>query len=228
MASNHDSEDEALPGRKPTRILLMRHAETSAPERFHGAESDVGLGESGQRQARAAARSIAPLYPVAVYSSGMRRAVETARPIADACGLETRSIPALHERRMGSLSGAIRAEVGDAYQSTRLRWESGDLDATHPGGESYRQVRERVIPPFRELAERHRGETVVVVVHGVVIRVLLCTLLPDAGPDRFERFGIDFVAFNDLRWDGDAWRADALNTPPERLPHAESSPLSGV
>ncbi len=35
-----------------TRMLLARHAETAAPDRFHGAESDIGLSEFGVRQAR--------------------------------------------------------------------------------------------------------------------------------------------------------------------------------
>ncbi|MBV8382979.1 MAG: histidine phosphatase family protein, partial [Planctomycetaceae bacterium] len=61
-----------------TRVLLLRHAETSAPDRFHGAESDVGLGERGRRQAEAVAEILAAEGPDALYSSAMRRALETA------------------------------------------------------------------------------------------------------------------------------------------------------
>ncbi len=58
---------------RETRILLLRHAETSAPERFHGAESDIGLGERGRRQAVAVAEALAAERPDALYCSGMRR-----------------------------------------------------------------------------------------------------------------------------------------------------------
>src|SRR3954447_24714101 len=98
-----------------TRVLLLRHAETSAPDRFHGAESDVGLGPAGHLQAEAVARSLQSLHPAALYCSAMRRAVETADPIARACGLVPQVVEALHERRMGPLSGLPREEGWDAY-----------------------------------------------------------------------------------------------------------------
>lgn len=189
-----------------TRVLLLRHAETAEPSLFHGAESDVGLGEAGQAQARAAARLIAEAHPVAVYASAMRRAQETADPIARACGTDVVAVPRLHERRMGTLSGRPMTEGWEAYQAAMRAWQAGDLDAAHEGGESYRAIRDRVVPELATLAEQHRGETVVVVAHGVVIRVLLAELL-DGGPAQFERFPIGFVAVNDLRFDGQTWKS---------------------
>lgn len=200
-----------------TRILLLRHAETAAPELFHGAESDIGLGERGHEQARAVAESLVKHGPSAVYASGMRRAKETLRPIAERLNLPPRFEDALHERRMGPLSGRPKAEVWGLYEDARKRWEAGDLDATHDGAESYAEIRERVLAPFQAIAARHPGETVVVVLHGVVIRVLLATLLEDASHAHFERFGIDFVAVNDLRLEEGRWRAEALNAPAETL-----------
>jgi len=197
-----------------TRVLLLRHAETAQPDRFHGAESDVPLGGRGHRQAAEVARWLAAQGPVALYCSGMRRAIETAAPIGAASGLEPVVVPELHERFMGPLSGMGRAEGWSIYESTRLRWMAGDLDSTHEGGESYRSIRARVVPAFLALAERHRGQTVVVVAHGVVNRVLLTSLLSGSGPHDFERFGIDFVAVNDLRWDGGSWTAALLNGRP--------------
>src|SRR5262245_674920 len=88
-----------------TRVLLLRHAETAEPGRFHGAESDVGLGAWGHRQAELVAAELARLNPSALYCSAMRRARETAEPIARAGGLEPQVIESLHERKMGPLSG---------------------------------------------------------------------------------------------------------------------------
>ena len=194
----------------PARVLLLRHAETAAPGLFHGAESDVGLGPAGLAMAEAAAPALAALGPAAVYSSAMLRARQTAAPIARACGREVVPVPALHERRMGSLSGRPMAEGWDAYTAAMAAWKAGDLDAAHAGGESFAQIRARVVPALEALARRHPGETIVVVAHGVVIRVLLAALL-DGGPARFDAYGIDFVAVNDLTWDGHSWRADRLN-----------------
>src|SRR5438270_13766039 len=89
----------------PTRVLLLRHAESADPTVFHGAESDIGLSERGKRQAELIAPNLANYRPVALVSSGMRRALATAEPIAQACGVSIRVESALHERRVGKLAG---------------------------------------------------------------------------------------------------------------------------
>ena len=194
-------------------MLLLRHAETAAPGQFHGAESDVGLGPRGFEQAEAAAPGIAQSQPAAIYSSGMLRARQTAAVIARTCSLAVVAVPELHERRMGSLSGMPMADGWDAYSAAMNAWKAGDLDAAHEGGESFAQIRDRVIPAMELLTRRHAGETIVVVAHGVVIRVVLACWL-DGGPSRFDEFGINFVAVNDLTFDGRSWRASALNGQP--------------
>jgi broad specificity phosphatase PhoE len=184
---------------------LLRHAETSSPDRFHGAESDVGLGQRGRLQSAFLAQYLAELGPDAVYSSAMRRALETAGPIARACGLEVEVIEALHERKMGVLSGLEKGVGWERYAQEKDRWMSGDLDFAHDGAESYAEVRTRALPAIMDLAERSEGRTLVVVAHGVLIRIVLTSLLDDRGPEDFDRIGIDNGALNDLRWDGVRW-----------------------
>ena len=194
-----------------TQLLLARHAETSAPDRFHGAESDIGLSEYGACQAERLAEYLCTKGARAIYSSAMRRAIETTRPIARACKLIPIPIVALHERRIGPLTGLAREEGWAVYAASKTRWGNGDLDHTHEGGESYNDVRRRVVPVFQELVAQHAGETIVVVAHGVVIRVALTSLLAGARPSDFDRFAIDFASVNELRFDGTAWTADKLN-----------------
>jgi broad specificity phosphatase PhoE len=198
-----------------SRVLFLRHAETSEPDRFHGAESDVGLGERGRAQADAVARFLASFQPDALYCSGMRRAIETAEPIARACGLVLQVVLPLHERRLGPLSGQPRDALRAIDHLTRDRWMAGDLDFTQLGAESYNDVRRRAIPEFLALVERHPDQTIVVVAHGVVIRVVLTTLLDDLGPEDFDRIAIEHTAVNILRWEGSRWRADALSRAPD-------------
>lgn len=194
-----------------TRVLLVRHAETSAPDRFHGAESDIGLGDRGHRQAVAVAQWLASENPSAIFCSAMRRARETAVPIAAACGLAARVEPDLHERKMGPLSGLSREEGLAPYLETRARWAAGETSYTHQGGESYDDIQNRVLPVWRRLTESQRGRTSVMIAHGVVIRVLLTSLLEGQGPGQFERFAIDNAAVNDLREASGRWRAVSLN-----------------
>ena len=196
---------------KGIRLLLARHAETSAPDRFHGAESDIGLSEWGARQAELLGQSLNERGAIALYSSAMRRARDTAAAVGRACALEPVAIAELHERKIGPLSGQSREEGWATYAATKARWIAGDLDHTHPGGESYADIRRRVVPIFEELAARHRGETIIVVAHGVMIRVVLTTLVVGFQPADFDRIAIDFASVNDLLFDGSTWTASQLN-----------------
>jgi 2,3-bisphosphoglycerate-dependent phosphoglycerate mutase len=194
-----------------TRLLLARHAETAAPDRFHGAESDIGLSVCGARQAELLGQWLKEKQATALYSSAMRRAVDTAAPIGRACSLQPAAIVALHERKIGPLSGKSREEGWETYAATKERWIAGDLEYTHPGGESYADIRRRVVPLVEDLAARHRGETIIVVAHGVVIRVVLTSMVAGFRPADFDRIAIDFASVNELLFDGTTWTAGSLN-----------------
>ncbi len=204
-----------------TRVLLLRHAVTAAPDVFHGAESDVELGPGGIEQARRVAARVAAERPDAVYSSGMRRAAETARIIADACGVPALRWPGLHERRMGPLSGVPRHEGWSAYETSKAHWIAGRLDHTHEGGESFAAMSARATEAFRALLDRETGRTIVVVAHGVLNRVLLASMADGHSHADFDRISLDFVGVHDLRWDGitlvltATWPGEA-NTPVTR------------
>jgi broad specificity phosphatase PhoE len=123
---------------------------------------------------------------------------------------------------MGALSGQPRLEAWAGYREEMTRWMAGDLEFARPGGESYAEVRDRVLPALRDLLERHPGGTVVVVAHGVVIRVLLTSLPGGLDPRHFDQIPIEFTALNDLLWDGSQVRIVALNRAPE--PDPEEAP----
>lgn len=199
-----------------TTIWLARHAETSIPTVFHGAESDIGLSDLGRRQAAAAAGWFAPLAPTAVVSSAMIRAKDTAAPIAVACGVAHVLEPDLHERRVGALSGTAFSSEGGPWPETITRWAAGDTAFTSPGAESFDQLRDRLVPAFLRVAERFAGGKVVVVAHGVVCKVLLLSLLPDYGPAAWIRLGrVANLSVSELRHDANGWSAaHLLEVPP--------------
>ncbi len=188
-----------------TRVLLLRHAETAAPQRFHGAESDIGLSERGKAQAEEVAETLSRIPFEALYCSGMQRAKETAAPIARKTGIKAEVLELLHERKLGPLSGQLHEDSWSIYTEAAERWKSGQLGYTHEGGESYAAIRDRIVPVFRSLGGRHLDQTIVVVAHGVVIRVLLTSLIEELEPRDFDKIGIENVAINDLRWDGSRW-----------------------
>jgi broad specificity phosphatase PhoE len=203
--------------------LLIRHAETSAPNIFHGAESDIGLSARGEHQAQRLAAALKGEVAQALYCSGMRRAVATATHIGAACRLTSISVPQLHERSVGPLSGSSLEAGWEVYAESKRHWMSGDLEFTHPGGESFAGIRRRVLPVFEEILKRHQGTTVIVVAHGVVIRVVLLSLLESLQPADFDSIAIDFASINDLRWDGQTWKAHALN---QVIAPSQASPMA--
>ena len=176
------------------------------------AESDIGLSAWGFEQAEVLGRWLKPAGAVALYSSAMKRARETAGPVGRVCGLVPVERPLLHERRIGPLSGLSREEGWAIYAASKERWIAGDLEYSHPGGESYADIRRRVVPILDELATTViAGETIIVVAHGVVIRVVITTMVPGFQPADFDRIAIDFASLNDLWHDGTGWTARALN-----------------
>lgn len=172
----------------PTRVFLLRHAESANPLIFHGAESDVDLSDRGRRQAEAVAPVLAAHSPTAVVSSAMRRALATAAPIARACGLPIRVEPDLHERRVGALSGTPTHDGDGAWPTTLRRWVAGDTGFAPPGAESFDAIRGRVLPVWERITAAP-DQTLVVVAHGVVCKVLLLTLLPGCTPADWHRLG---------------------------------------
>ena len=198
----------------PTRVILLRHAETANPLIFHGAESDVGLSARGRRQAEAIAPLLAAHGPQVVVSSAMRRAVETAAPIARLCGLELRIEPELHERRVGTLSGTPTRQREGVWPDTLRRWLAGDTAFAPPGAESFDDIRRRVLPVWQRLTGEHVGQTLVIVAHGIVCRVLLLSLLYGYDVDDWHRIGTDNVAIHELLHERDTWRALRINELP--------------
>lgn len=147
-------------------IILVRHGETALNASRVIQPPDTPLSARGAGQAQAVARRLAGLAPSAILSSDLARALQTAQAIADATGLAVRTSELLHERNFGDLRGR-------AYDS--LGYDPIHDEQAPPGGESMETFRRRVAEAFaRMLALRASlGGPLVVVSHGLVIRVLL-------------------------------------------------------
>ncbi len=201
----------------PTRVFLLRHAEAANPLIFHGAESDVDLSERGRRQAEAIAPVLAAQGPQVVISSAMRRAVETATPLAQTCGLEIQIEPELHERRVGALVGTPTRGHDGVWPDTLRRWLAGETSYAQPGAESFDDIHRRVVPVWQRVTTEHTGKKLVIVAHGVVCRVLLLSVLPGYSISDWHEVHSDNVAINELLYDGKAWQALRLNDLPAEV-----------
>ncbi len=120
-----------------TRIFLLRHAESANPHVFNGMESDIDLSERGFQQAEAVAKVMARNPADLVISSGMKRAVQTAEPIARECRVDLIQEVDLHERRIGNLSGQPFNTAEGIWPKTVQRWVKGETNFAPPGMESF-------------------------------------------------------------------------------------------
>lgn len=200
-----------------TKIFLLRHAQTADVTKFHGSESDIGLSAWGHEQSQRLADLFVDIKIDLVYSSAMRRAIDTALPLTKRKGLGLIQVGALHERSMGELAGACREEFRHIYTKAMDEWSAGNLDFTHPTGESYRQMQVRGVPALRNIAEQHSGKSVVVVSHGMLIRVLLASMVRGMSFAELHNIKIDNVAVNELVWDGKMFDAVTLYQLPDNL-----------
>ena len=152
-------------------LHYVRHGETdwNLEGRIQGS-ADVPLSAAGHAQARELAASLAARPIGAIYTSDLRRAVETAEPLATRLDLPIRRTPALRERDFGVNEGRIAAEVAaELGTEVGTRWLGAD--ERHPGGESMREVYERVAAFLDELLEDSPPDEIVLVTSGGPIRV---------------------------------------------------------
>jgi broad specificity phosphatase PhoE len=195
-----------------TRVILVRHGQTAwnRSERFRGRE-DLPLDAVGRRQAAAAGRYIGARWsPAAIYCSPLKRAVETAQAIADACHLPVQSHADLIDIDYGRWQGFTASEASALYPDQYRCWIETPQGAEIPEGERLPGVQDRTSRALLEIVGAQRDSTTVIVGHTVVNRVLLCTVL---GLDlsRFWHLRQETAAINVFDWDGSDFTLVSLN-----------------
>ncbi len=180
-----------------TRIVLVRHGQTAwnRDVRFRG-RADVELDEFGLKQAEVTGRYLSARWPVvAVYASPMLRAMQTAEAIARARRLDAHPFQGLLDIDFGEWQGLSLDEVAQRYPVLYQAWWEAPHTVHFPGGERLDDVRNRVVAGLDEVVARHPEQTVALVSHTVVNRVLLCAVL-GLGNDHFWRLRQDTCAVN--------------------------------
>jgi probable phosphoglycerate mutase len=197
-----------------TTIIVCRHGESEGNrERRFGGHGPTPLTERGRAQARAAATALARTPPDHIYTSDLVRAVETAALLAAPFGLEPRPTDRLRERSVGVLTGLTFEDAEKQHPAAYAALLARDPEAAVPGGESYRQTRERMVALVEELVIAHEDETLVLVSHHGAIDQLIRHILGlghDAAAPRVF-FRVDNCALHRFtRLSGDVWKLDAL------------------
>jgi broad specificity phosphatase PhoE len=158
-----------------TTIILVRHGHVDwiVPERFRG-RADLDLSDLGWRQVAATAQRIASAgKPAAIYSSPMRRCINTAEAIASNAALDVVPLDGFNDIDYGEWQGLTRGEAHARWPSDVDCWFRAPHLASIPRGESLMTLLARSTAALRSILQRHPGQLVVVVGHDSVNRVLL-------------------------------------------------------
>ncbi len=158
-------------------LYLLRHGDSRQDQvkRYIG-QTDLPLNAAGRSQARALQKNLAGIPFSRVYSSDLRRCLETARIIAAHQGRSIRTLPALREIALGEWDGKSMASIRRRFPE---EFQRRGLDLTGfqpPGGESFRDLQDRVVPAFLEIINKSRG-ALLLVAHAGVNRAILCHVL---------------------------------------------------
>lgn len=195
-----------------TRFILVRHGQTewNRVERFRG-RADVPLNEVGLAQAAATGRRIAAeWWPAAVYASPLSRAVTTAEAIATHFDLPVTPLDGLADIHYGDWQGLTPEEARERWPDLIQAWYTAPETVQIPAGESLGDLRERAMTAISELAARRASQTVALVSHTVVNRVILLAIL-GLGNDRFWRLRQDNCAVNVFEAEGGDFTLVSMN-----------------
>ena len=159
-----------------TLFTVIRHGETVANRNcvIQG-QCDVPLSPAGEEQAKLLARRWKNRRFDAVYSSDLSRAVRTAEIVTG--GVKPVLAPELREMDLGEWVGHTTAEVAERYPEEWRAFRSASVECRATGGESRRELLERVTRFFRAAAERHPDRNVLVVTHGGALRAFFLMLM---------------------------------------------------
>ncbi len=166
---------ELLPG---TRIFIVRHGESefNASHRTTG-QLDPDLTAKGIEQSMALARVLRDIPLDSIYTSTLRRAVNTAEPVAKLKGCAVKKCDALKEINLGILQGRYRdARDPEAEQL----WQARKQDKLHfspPGGETYAELEMRVAECLQEVLSDNNQQSILIVAHRNTNRVIIGLLM---------------------------------------------------
>jgi probable phosphoglycerate mutase len=113
----------------------------------------------------------------AIYSSPLKRALDTAMAIASHHQLAVQVESDLREMEVGELEGVSTAEIGASFSQFLLQWRQGQGLEKLPGGESVVDLADRMWATVQFIIKKHQQETVVVVSHFFAVVVTICKAL---------------------------------------------------
>lgn len=161
--------------RPPTELWLVRHGQTdwNIQRRYQG-HKDIPLNAAGREQAQVLAASLNGASFAAVYSSDLSRATGTAAILIKNHPMPIVTDIRLREIAMGDWEGRTLTEVSSEHPGSDGGLAYTEVHSRAPGGESLAEVAARVRSFADEIAEKHPGQVVLIISHGLTLAALRC------------------------------------------------------
>ena len=192
-----------------TTILLVRHAEAAAPKDILlGRNDGVGLSAAGRQSADRLAGRLGGLPIRAIWSSPLKRAVQTTAPIADKLALPVQIALSLAEVDYGRWTGCRFAELENdpAWHS----YNTARSGAQIPAGEKVEEVERRVIAQIQEWTDEYQAKIIAAVTHAEIIRIAVLHSL-GLTSERYDQIEISPCSVSAIAVDGFRPRVICLN-----------------
>jgi alpha-ribazole phosphatase len=164
---------------KPTRLFLVRHGDTIDEETkkvFKGS-LDIPLSERGRARIAKAGAFLSRFPMSHIYTSALSRCMESGSIIAEPHQLTIKTRTGLNELCFGSWEGLSFDEIVAEYPEEFQRWLADPEVHAPPAGETLRVAQTRIIAAFNDLVHAHRADSIGVIAHGGVLRIIICSLL---------------------------------------------------
>lgn len=158
-----------------TRLIFVRHAEAEGNLKriFHG-WTDSEITEKGHEQARLAAERLEEIDIDVIYSSSMKRTLQTAGYISELKGLPIIRTDKLKEINGGEWEGKTWEELPKKWPEQHNTWEHKPHLHRMPNGETMEEFQKRLIDEVKYIIDNNKGKTVCIVTHGTAIKALMC------------------------------------------------------
>lgn len=159
------------------RIFLARHGESEANrQKVISGQTDAPLSEKGRNQAQWLCDVLKHEQLAAIYATGLSRTMETARPVADYCGIDIQVVDQFMEIDLGALQGSAVIENLKSAQALRDGRDNAKKAYASPEGENLDEFKSRVIGCLEAVLAQLEGAALIVGhrnTNEVILRYLL-------------------------------------------------------
>jgi alpha-ribazole phosphatase len=194
-----------------TRVWLIRHGEPAeeSKNRCYGS-LDIGLSEKGRRQMKEVSGHLKNEAASAIYTSPSSRARESASILTSSQSCSIEIVADFREMDFGAFEGLTYDEIAARYPDLYRQWMETPTEIRFPNGETFTEMRTRVLRAFEEILSEREGQTVMIVSHGGVNRILIAWALQMPGSNIF-RLAQDYAAMNLISFAGQTPCVQFLN-----------------